>query len=170
MNPSTSRLIVLIGLLTLAALYYVHPKFLPTEEERIAAANEQYFHQIYQRCQSVPELASFIQRFPPTSANEGFDSETRSRVVEVVMLCRISERYEAFAIAPVTLDGQGQYQLTGDPQFRITDHEGIFCKIYPNRRGYSDLIILNAAEWRAFLGAGGDIESLRNFRAISRDA
>ena len=135
------------------------------EAAEVAAANRILYAEIFERCKGVPELQQFISLYNPTEALEFFDNETMTEVVSVACVTDIDERFTATFVAPVEINGEETYSLTGDIDFRIEDKNGTFRKINPTGYSEGSSISLNSREWKNFMATNGDIESLRVIHA-----
>ena len=148
---------VLIVTAVLACVFAVYSVRL-REAERVRQAQRESFAQIFERCQSIAELKQFIELYKPKEALEFFDN---GKVVSVVCVTPVDDRFDAAFNAPVLINSKGTYDLAGNVVFSIEDRNGTFRKIHAG--GWSDgpSVRLNAKEWLDFVDGGADIESLR---------
>ena len=150
--PRFSILAALIAIAVFACILGVYSPRL-REANRIDHANRQYYEQIFQRCQNIPELAQFIDLYRPESALEFYED---GNVVSVTCVTPVDDRYSASFNAVVAINDSGSYDLTGKLIFTITDSKGRFrtgISTSPGKR-------MNAKEWIRFVANGAKIESL----------
>ncbi|MDA8563676.1 hypothetical protein N9L06_04405 [Mariniblastus sp.] len=130
------------------------------QHNRIVAANREIRKEIFHRCENIPELKQFIDLYNPVEALEFFENNTK--VVSVICLASVDDRYKVSVDAPVEINDSGVYDLTGDLVFSIVDSKGEFKRNWKNgKSSTSPGIRLNVAEWSRFVEDGADIESLR---------
>ncbi|MGB0372298.1 MAG: hypothetical protein ACPGN3_13275 [Opitutales bacterium] len=159
-GAKTVTLVTILGACFLAFLFSLTPKPI-SEAERVAAANEKYFAQIFHRCQNVPELKEFIDLYQPTSALEFFDNETMSQVVQVACHVEIDKRYKAAFVADVRINDAGFYDLTAEPKIWIEDTLGKFTTHFENGHSTGSTLKFHPKMWMEFIDSGADIEAYR---------
>lgn len=164
-DSKTAMIVSIVGVSLLAVLFSLAPKP-PSEAERVAAANEKYYAEIFHRCQNIPELKAFIDLYQPTSALEFFDNETLSQVVEVACRVQIDERYEAAFVAKVRINEEGFYDLTAEPSIWIEDSLGQFTTNYRDGvQGRGSMRKFSPEMWSSFVESGAKVEDFRTIYA-----
>ena len=135
------------------------------EANRIERANQQYYSQIFQRCDGIAELRQFIELYNPERAFESVDND---KVVSVTCLATIDDRYTANAYANVKINEEGAYDLMGEISIRIVDSVGKFTTIDGNTTYRSPSVDLNLTEWTNFVDGGANIDSIPRTRRINQ--
>ena len=128
------------------------------EANRIEHANQQYCSEVLRRCDGIAELRQFIELYNPEQAREFVDDD---KVVSVMCLATIDERYTANAYAHVRINEDGGYDLMGEIKIRIVDSVGKFTRIDGTTTYRSPNVDLNSTEWTDFVDGGANIDSIK---------
>jgi hypothetical protein len=163
------RFTILFLLIITAVIAYIFSGYSARlhEANRIERANRQYNSQIFRRCDGIAELRQFVELYNPELANESFDD---GKVVSVICIATIDDRYTANAHADVQINEEGTYELIGEIKIRIVDSVGKFTRINGTSTSIGQSVDLNSTEWTDFVDGGANIDSIRtiNQNAITQ--